>query len=280
MYNANNCSNDTTAQVQLQINPQLAGNANAIAPTASATKACSGSTVNLTATGFINGGTVVGWVFSDDNITWNSISGSSSQNISIGINVTGPVTRMVRALVLTGCNTDTTAAVTLTLDELPAKPTVTNNAGTDSLVCTETATAYQWFLNGNVIPGAINKVHVATVNGVYTVQVANTAECKSTSNNYTHFLVGLENIFANTKFMVYPNPTNTGLVTIQWQGLAVSNVTIYVTDMLGKLVLQNNLDVQSNDETSIDLSQHNGGMYFVTITANGQSISRKVSYVK
>lgn len=280
VYNANNCSNDTTAQVQMQINPQLAGNANAIAPTASATKACSGSTVNLTATGFINGGTVVGWVFSDDNITWNRISGSSSQNISIGINVTGPVTRMVRALVLTGCNTDTTAAVTLTLDELPAKPTVTNNAGTDSLVCTETATAYQWFLNGNVIPGAINKVHVATVNGVYTVQVANTAECKSTSNNYTHFLVGLENIFANTKFMVYPNPTNTGIVTIQWQGLAVSNATIYVTDMLGKLVLQNNLDVQSNDETSIDLSQQNGGMYFVTITANGQSITRKVSYVK
>ena len=70
------------------------------------------------------------------------------------------------------------------------------------------------------------------------------------------------------------------MVTIQWQGLTVTNATITVTDMLGKLVSQNTLTVQSNDETNVDLSQQNGGMYFITITANGQSISRKVSYVK
>jgi hypothetical protein len=281
VYNANNCSYDTTASVQLQINPQLAGNANAIAPTSTAgTTACSGTTINLSATGFINGGSVTGWVMSDNGGAWVKLNNLSGASINHLISVTGPVTRQYRALVLTGCSTDTTAALTMTLDIVPAKPTITNPAGTDSLICNETAATYEWRLNGNIIPGATGNVHVATVSGTYSVQVGNTAACKALSDDLVHGMVGLEKVFANTNITLFPNPTQTGTVTLGWEGLAVHKVKVVVMDMMGREVMSKEADVLSTQSMDLDLSKENPGMYFVTISSQGDSVTRKVSYQK
>jgi hypothetical protein len=280
VYDAGNCSYDTTASIQLQINPQLAGNANSIVPTTAGTTACTGSTVTISASGFINGGSVTGWVFSDDGGVWTKITSLSGATINHLIAVTGPTTRQYRALVLTGCNTDTTAALSLLLDKLPTKPVISNPAGTDSLVCSEVATSYEWRLNGTIIPGAISKVHVATVKGTYTVQVANSANCKALSENYTHSMVGLEKVFANTKVQLYPNPTLSGKVTLACEGLAVDRVKLVVMDLLGKVVVEEEIKIDSNTLIDIDLAKENAGIYFVTLSSNGDSITRKISFVK
>ncbi len=279
IYNANNCSYDTTATVQLQINPQLAGNANAIVPTSNVPSACTGSSINLSATGFINGGAVTGWLYADNGGNW-IVMGISGASVNHVINVNGPVSRQYRALVFTGCQTDTTAALTVILDQYPTKPTIAVSAGTDSLVCNEMAATYEWRLNGNIIPGATGKVHVAAVSGTYAVQVGNAAGCKTLSDNYTHGMVGLEKVFANTKIAVYPNPTTTGNVTIEWQGLSIEKAKLVVMDMLGRVVLQQEVDVQNASTTNIDLVSEKAGMYFITLSANGDSITRKVSYLK
>ena len=279
IYNANNCSNDTTAAVQLQINPQLAGNANNIAPTAPSSTACEGSTISLSATGFINGGSVVGWVYNDNGGAWIRITGASGSSINhSNTAVTGLTTRQYRALVLTGCFTDTTAALVITLDKFPAKPTIIVSAGTDSLVCQEIASTYEWRLNGNIIPGATQKVHKATVSGTYSVLIGNTAGCKTLSDNLVHGMVGLSDVFANTNIQMYPNPTLDGNVRIDWQGLVVEQAQVTVMDMLGRIVLEKEVTVKGEQGVKIDLSSQKGGVYFITLSAEGNSISHKVLY--
>ncbi len=281
VYNANNCSNDTTAEVQLQINPQLAGNANSIAPTSPSSTACEGSSISLSATGFINGGVVVGWVYNDNGGAWIRISGASGTSfIHSNISVAGLTTRQYRALVLTGCTTDTTAALVITLDKFPIKPTIVVPAGTDSLICQETAATYEWRLNGNIIPGATQKVHEATESGTYSVLVGNTAGCKTLSDNIIHGKVGLSDVFANTNIQIYPNPTLDGEVRIDWQGLVVDQAHIAVMDMLGRIVFEKDVKVAGEQGASIDLSAQSGGIYFITLSAEGNSMTRKVQYQK
>lgn len=274
VFNANNCSNDTTAETQVQINPLLAGNAPAVVPTASRLKACNGSTITVSASGFINGGVVTGWIYSDNGGAWIRIPNAVGASINHGINVAGLVTRLYRALVFTGCTTDSTSSVTVVLDVLPARPQITNTAGTDSLVSSVEGSTYEWRLNGNVIPGATSRIHVATVRGAYTVQVANTADCKTISDSYLHSMVGLEQVFANTQIALYPNPTLDGKVTVTCSGLSVPEVTVTITNIMGQVVYTDVVD--TNHKIELDLSNQQGGLYFVTLGYEGQTITRKI----
>lgn len=281
VFNANNCSNDTTAAVQMQINPQLAGNANAIVPTSNVPTVCSGGSITLTAAGFINGGSVTGWVYSDDGGAWIRITGAAGASYThSSIVVTALTNRMYRALVLTGCVTDTTAGLPVIMDKLPTKPIITEVAGTDSLNCSETAATYEWRLNGNIIPGANKKVHVSTLSGTYTVQVANTADCKIVSDAFIHSQVGLEDVFANARLAIYPNPTQDGKVMIDWNTLPVARAKVTVMDMLGRIVSEDEVNVTGTSGTTIDLTEHNGGIYFIVISANGNAETHKVLYSK
>jgi Secretion system C-terminal sorting domain len=281
VFNANNCSNDTTAAVQMQINPQLAGNANAIVPTSNVPTVCSGGSITLTATGFINGGSVTGWLYSDDGGVWTRITGAIGTSYThSNIVVTTLTNRVYRALVLTGCLTDSTAGLPVIMDKLPTKPIITEVAGTDSLVCSETAATYEWRLNGNIIPGANKKVHVSTVSGTYTVQITNTADCKALSDAFIHSQVGLEDVFANAQLAIYPNPTQDGTVMIDWNGLPVERAKVTIMDMLGRIVMEKEETVMGTEGTSIDLSAHNGGIYFIILSANGSSSTHKVLYNK
>jgi hypothetical protein len=274
VFNANNCSNDTTAETQVQINPLLAGNAPTVVPTASNVKACNGSVITLSASGFINGGAVTGWVYSDNGGAWTRIPNAVGASINHGINVTGLVTRVYRALVLTGCTTDSTSSVTVVLDVLPAKPQITNTAGTDSLVSSVEGNTYEWRLNGNIIPGATSRAHVATVSGAYTVQVANTADCKTTSDSYLHAMVGLEQVFANTQIVLYPNPTLDGKVVVICSGLSVTEVSVTITNIMGQVIFTD--AVETDRPIELDLSNQQGGLYFVTLGYQGQTITRKI----
>lgn len=281
VYNANNCSYDSTASTQVQINPQLAGNANAIVPTSTVSSLCSGGSITLNATGFINGGVVTSWLFSDNGGPWMRIVGASGSSYThINVIVTTPTNREYRALVLTGCITDTTAPLSVLMDVYPTKPIITVVAGTDSLVCSDTAKTYEWRLNGTVIPGATGKVYVSTASGTYTVQVGNAAGCKTLSEPFLHAQVGLENIFANALISVYPNPTNDGRITIDWTGLPASRVKVVIMDMLGRVVQEKEVEVNTNQGTVVDMSENNGGVYFIVLSSAGSTSCHKIMYHK
>jgi hypothetical protein len=84
-----------------------------------------------------------------------------------------------------GCTSLPSAAVVVTVNPLPAQPTIT--PGGPTTFCTggsvtltsNSATGNQWFLNGNPIGGGTNQTYIANANGSYTVQVTDGNSCVS-----------------------------------------------------------------------------------------------------
>jgi len=76
--------------------------------------------------------------------------------------------------------------------------------------------------------------------------------------------------FAANSFSMYPNPAN-GLVTLKLNEMDAADVV--VTDVLGKTVLTPKMTQQ---EQSFDIAALTSGIYFVKVTAEGQSITKKL----
>jgi hypothetical protein len=109
----------------------------------------------------------------------NPIGGATNQ--SYGATLSGSYTVVVTA---GGCSSAASAATVVTVNPLPATPTITPGGPTTfctggSVTLTSSAAdGNQWFLNGNPIGGAINPQYVATASGNYTVAVT-AAGCTS-----------------------------------------------------------------------------------------------------
>src|SRR5207248_3676358 len=76
-----------------------------------------------------------------------------------------------------GCTSAASAATTVTVNPIPATPTIT--PGGPTTFCTggsvtltsSSASGNQWFLNGNPIGGATSQTFIATASGNYPVPV-------------------------------------------------------------------------------------------------------------
>jgi hypothetical protein len=279
VYNAANCSNDTTAEVQLNLKQQLAGNAPGITPTSNLATYCSATAVQLNVTGFINGGVVTGWLYSDNGGAWQLIPGSGGFSYThTNTLVTGLTSRSYRALALTGCSTDTTSALTVTLDANPAKPLITQS--NDSLVSSVAGSAYVWKLNGTTLAGNTQKIAV-TASGNYTVEVSNASGCKATSDAFNYIHPGMEEAGLAQFTSVYPNPTVTGEVNIALSNVNAQKANIRIMDMLGQVIDSKDVEL-SNGEAVIrmNISAAASGIYFVTVTAGNENITRRVVFNK
>lgn len=283
VYNSSNCSYDTTAELAIRLNRQLAGNAPAITPTASANDVCSGTSVTLRVSGLINGGVVSGWAYSDNGSTWVMIANSASANYTHTATSVGSATvRSYRALVLTGCSLDSTAILSISIDVPLPKPQVSNPQGSDSLVCDIDAVSYRWRLAGNLISGATSKVYRPTESGSYTVEVTNAAGCVTLSDAFIYTHTGLRKPAGSAAAVnLYPNPTTNGNLNLEVQGISPGEVEIMLTDMAGRLVHAERRTVSSGSlEMTFDLGRESGGVYFITLVSGDERITRKVVYTK
>jgi hypothetical protein len=75
----------------------------------------------------------------------------------------------------------------------------------------------------------------------------------------------------NLLFTVYPNPSN-GIFNINWQ--MESEYSYAVTDITGKtIVLSEPTDIKT---AQLDLTGVATGMYFLNVTSNGTSVTKKL----
>ena len=77
------------------------------------------------------------------------------------------------------------------------------------------------------------------------------------------------NDFSNVSFSIYPNPTNTGNVTIT--STIIDAMTVQVFDVLGKQVI-----IQRVTNNNLDVSNLRSGLYIVKITQNNASVTKKL----
>ena len=115
---------------------------------------------------------------------------------------------------------------------------------------------YQWYLNGNLIPGANLPSYAPTQLGSYTVIVTDVNGCSGQSSALLVYdLTGVNNVNAgNSAIKVYPNPASS-VVNIE----SADKVNVTISSLDGKLVMQ------QNSAKTIDISRLANGVYMLQV---------------
>ncbi len=155
----------------------------------------------------------------------------------------------------------TSDVVTLTILSLPSTPII--SFSTPTLSVDSTYASYQWFLNGDTIPGATNYQTDYTSNGSYLVVVTNINGCTATSDEFTiSSSINNEN---NIELNVWGQYNQ---LIIDLKGDEAQQIFIY--DALGKIVYHQKY---SSNIIPLYISH---GMYVVRILGVKGEYSKKI----
>lgn len=233
-YTAADSSNNTAScSFTVTINPPQLDSVISV----SNTSPCEGDTVILSATS--------GSIFS-----WNTSDTTSS------IAVTQAGTYWVDLTDSANCTGRD--SVDVNFEPLPV-PAIVQSGG--DLCASTTFPAYQWYLNGTLIPGATGNCVTPTANGNYTVVVTSAAQCEGESAVFMY--VAANEAMAAQGFEVFPNPTR-DLVTVRMEQPLLSAGEIVISDLRGREVLRSAFD-RIDSSIRLDLSALTDGTYFLEI---------------
>jgi hypothetical protein len=162
-----------------------------------------------------------------------------------------------------GCEaTSNTVAITVNMP-----PTISITVNGDTLTANNGVT-FQWYLNGNLLPGDNGNQIIGTKGGSYAVQITDSNGCTSTSNPV---VIGGINSLAGYNISIYPNPS-----VGNWQ-LAIGNNLIgaafEVWDNDGRIIYQSKI---TSVVTEINLPALASGVYFLRINTGEGLIVRKL----
>ena len=151
-----------------------------------------------------------------------------------------------------------------------AIPTITLNGDTLFSNVADNSCTYQWYMNGNLIEGANNSNYSITANGNYSVQVSNIWGC-STSDEFNVISLGA-NRLENLSISVFPIPA-TNTLNVQFQK-TLSKVSIVLTDLTGKIVLEKQVNNTSGVELII--RELASGIYTLQVISDQGNSNRKI----
>lgn len=180
------------------------------------------------------------------------LSGDTSASLTVisdgiyQVMVTGPE----------GCSS-VSDADTVIVNPNPPKPNFFTNI--DTLTSPLTGYIFQWYVDGNIIPGATGTQHIATVSGTYTLLATDsTTGCSTLSDPVILTGVGLSELSANP-ITVMPNPNN-GIFNIRINKLNAE--LLYIHNSSGKLI--KTIEVNSNEFMQLNLSNEPEGIYIIS----------------
>lgn len=149
----------------------------------------------------------------------------------------------------------------------------------DMLTCTNPNdfVSFQWFYNGDPIPGATSESYTVETSGNFWVCVIDDNGCEGCSQNFEmSCCVGIEEANFNGNVSVYPNPNN-GAVTLEVEMQKEAELAVGLYDMIGKQVwLDSDLGQIASLRKQYDLSQIPDGVYFIRIYADNQMTVQKL----
>lgn len=87
--------------------------------------------------------------------------------------------------------------------------------------------------------------------------------------------VSVNEHFSNNDIVVYPNPTNDGIVTI-YLGEKTLPASLKVSDVLGQLIYSEPFSYSGNKNRIVDLSDQGPGVYFISILSGNQFSIKKI----
>ncbi|HET9502948.1 MAG TPA: GEVED domain-containing protein [Hymenobacter sp.] len=259
------------------VNIVAAGSCTATAATFSypAASFCTNATTAPTVT--LASGATAGTFSSTTGLTINATTGAIT--LSSSTPGTYIVTNTVAATATTCASSATT---TVTVAAAPATPTLTTSgtAATGITLTSSAASGNQFYLNGNLIPGATGTsylVNSGTKNGQYIVIVTNAAGCSAISAPVNITVTAAATAQASTALTVAPNPTRDGLLTLELSGFR-ETVALTVTNALGQRVVESTVaGTALGQKQTLNLSALPAGVYLLQArTASGAVETRRI----
>ena len=149
------------------------------------------------------------------------------------------------------------------------QPPVSISVNEDSLLAYGSA-GYQWYRDGQAIPGATGGLYVANESGSYTVLVTDQNGCTALSLPVVVTVTGIDDM-EEDRMSVYPNPNATAMWNIAVsKGWIGAECEVYNAE--GRLVYQTRL---YNQRSEIELNVATG-VYMLRISAGNRAITQKL----
>ncbi len=186
-------------------------------------------------------------------------SGLTYQWVKDGSIITGATSYAYNATVAgdyTAIVSNSTCTETLPTTLVSAAPTPVISFSTPNVLYTGSYLAYQWLLNGAVIPGANSSIYLVTRNGTYNVVVSDAYGCSDTSGIYIigDIVNSVKNVASSNDVYYYPNPA-TSILKID----APVTVNVNVLSPDGKIV------ISEKAVKEININSLANGMYMIMI---------------
>jgi PKD repeat protein len=227
--------------------------------TADKTNICAGECVAFTDQ---SSGSPSSWLW---NFQGAASSNSAAQNpASVCYPIAGIYPVSLTATNANGSNT-TTQNGYITVNPIP---TVTISQNGNTLSTTANGT-YQWFLNGQVIPNAMQSTYTISASGTYYLTVTSNG-CSSASSSLELTYTGLyESIISGLK--IYPNPISETLFIENTYG---GDISLNITDIFSRMLVNEiKLGLGVN---RINLSNLPKGIYFATYQSCKGIVTQKI----
>ena len=166
---------------------------------------------------------------------------------------------------------------TVTVTELTPPVTPVIKRSVDTLK-TVTAASWQWYRNGQPIPGATAGYLVLTQTGLYQVEITEINGCRAMSDPFDVQLLALRDPARLVeRFDVYPNPGD-GLFTVHMALRRTQPLRLEVIDALGRVVYRVMEPAMRDLCTEIDLRAETPGLYFLRVSAGTIRLTKKLLY--
>jgi PKD repeat protein len=235
---------------------------------------CTGTVAHLNLTG--NSGGNLTWQSSGSPTGFTDISGVTGTSYNPTINQS----TYYRVIAANGNCADTSAPLKILTYPAPvATFTFTISGGTVTFNSSGStgASHYLWDFNDGDTSSAPDPVHTYTSDSTYHVclTVTNNTNCTFTQcNNVVEISTGVDDLFNNANWIVYPNPFH-DYILIEYN-LNESSVAT-VTDILGRAVIKTNI-AAGTGEARIDLLfNSSNGIYFLNlISSDGRAETKKL----
>lgn len=233
---------------------------------ASASQACAQDTITFFDQS-LNSPTSWQWSFSPSTVTYVNGTSNTSQHPQVVFNASGTYQVDLQVQNTTG-NDATQNSIDAEVFTAPKISALGNQLFCSS---TEPGLSYQWYLNGNLIPGAGGPIVNITSNGQYMVTVSGNF-CYVNSPLFDLQNIGLGEQATISNLKLYPNPVRNNL-NLHFDNPQQEDALVQVFATNGQLMVNKQL---SASENTLELSHLQKGAYILKLKIGKTEISRSI----
>ena len=156
---------------------------------------------------------------------------------------------------------------------LPYPPPQGITQSGDTLFAIPGSVSYQWYTDGNMIPGATDYFYVADHIGNYNVVATDSNNCEVEAVIFD-VVAGVQLAAGNSQLVIFPDPAEEKLyVNRDILNEAAPEISVY--NVMGEKVMTVWPAASSHRETVLDVSNLSPGVYFLEVTSGEKSFKTK-----